>query len=57
MERVLKLIKAYLVHFIHVAMIKIGILPSVNYVSIENLDVNVKFLHPEGPATQFFCQI
>ena len=26
----------------------------VNYVSVEHLDVNVKFLHPKGPATKFF---
>ena len=26
----------------------------VNYVSFENLDVSIKFLHPEEPVTQFF---
>ena len=25
-----------------------------NYVSVEHSDVNVKFLHPKGPASQFF---
>jgi len=27
----------------------------VNYVSFEHLDVNVKFLYPNGPAFKFFC--
>ena len=25
-----------------------------NYISIENNDVNVKFMHPKGPASNFF---
>ena len=25
-----------------------------NYVSLENYDVKIKFLHPNGPAAQFF---
>ena len=25
-----------------------------NYVSVENNDVNVSFMHPKGPATKFF---
>ena len=25
-----------------------------NYISIENNDVNVKFMHPKGPASIFF---
>ena len=26
----------------------------VNYVSIENNDANVKFMHPKGPASKLF---
>ena len=40
----------------YVAMSMTGL---VNYVSFENLDVNIKFLHPEEPVTNFFwtnCQ-
>ena len=25
-----------------------------NYISVENYDLNIKFLQPNGPATQFF---
>ena len=25
-----------------------------NYSSVENYDMNIKFLHPNGPAAQFF---